>query len=239
MRLFLAVLPPQRIRREVALAVADFARRGFGRFVSELNLHLSLQFLGETPSDAVPAIQEATESCLRRPFIDLEWGGMGVFPKFARARVAYLKVRSEADQLLSGEGAEGESPARAPGQTGAGGPTPLPRPSHPGQIQAASRALGPGGTRAGIGAALLAQHPRRSRSGTERSDAAGGAPHGTLRASTEGLNLRRPAALRPAVTRATVPLAASIRATPRARSLFDQSSREMYIQLPPGREIHG
>lgn len=101
MRLFLAVLPPQRIRREVALAVADFARSGSGRFVPEQNLHLSLQFLGETPSDAVPAIQEATESCLRRPFIDLEWGGLGVFPKLARARVAYLKVRSEADQLLS------------------------------------------------------------------------------------------------------------------------------------------
>jgi len=101
MRLFLAVVPPQRIRREVALAVTDFARRGVGRFVPEQNLHLSLQFLGKTPRDAVPAIQEATRNCLGRPPIELDWGGLGVFPQPARARVAYLKVRSEAEQLLS------------------------------------------------------------------------------------------------------------------------------------------
>ncbi len=101
MRLFLAVVPPQTIRRELALAVAEFARRLRGRFVPEENLHLSLQFLGETPSVALPAIQEATESCLRRPPIELVWGGLGAFPNLSRARVAYLKVHSEGDRLLS------------------------------------------------------------------------------------------------------------------------------------------
>jgi 2'-5' RNA ligase len=102
MRLFLAVVPPQRIRREVALAVRDFARRGAGRFVPQENLHLSLQFLGETPPEAVPSIQEAAESSssLRSPF-ELSWGGLGAFPELSRARVAFLEVHSENDQLLS------------------------------------------------------------------------------------------------------------------------------------------
>jgi 2'-5' RNA ligase len=101
MRLFLAVVPPQRIRREVALVARDFAQRGAGRFVPEENLHLSLQFLGETPAKDVPAIQEAAESCaLRSPF-ELSWGGLGAFPKLSHARVTFLEVHSENDQLLS------------------------------------------------------------------------------------------------------------------------------------------
>ncbi len=100
MRLFLAVVPPGSIRREVALAVEEFARRGVGHFVIEDNLHLSLKFLGETPDTLVPRIQEATEACLHRAPFELQWGGVGVFPNPSRARVVYLSVGSERDELL-------------------------------------------------------------------------------------------------------------------------------------------
>ena len=99
MRLFLAVVPPAPIRREVALVVQGFAGRRGGRFVVENNLHLSLKFLGETPDSLVPRIQAATDACLHRAPFELHWGQLGAFPNLARARVAYLGVRSDGDEL--------------------------------------------------------------------------------------------------------------------------------------------
>jgi 2'-5' RNA ligase len=66
--------------------------------------HVTLQFLGDTDPDRVPAIVDAVESGVAAAGVDpfeAELGGLGVFPSMAYISVVYLGVRSGSEQLTA------------------------------------------------------------------------------------------------------------------------------------------
>jgi 2'-5' RNA ligase len=104
-RLFVALEPPEPVRRRIA-GVAGALRRGAGaaasevRWVSEENLHLTLQFLGAVPEERVEAVEKAVASAAAgaRP-LSLEVKGAGGFPNARRPRVVWLGLSGDVAAL--------------------------------------------------------------------------------------------------------------------------------------------
>ena len=70
-----------------------------GRWPPPENLHLTLVFLGEQDTTRLGEIEAALEiACRREPFT-ARWGGLGVFPGWSRARVAYLGVNEGGEEM--------------------------------------------------------------------------------------------------------------------------------------------
>lgn len=63
-------------------------------------LHLTLKFLGDTPSDRVPELCEALGTVPLAPFV-LALAGAGFFPDSGRPRVFWAGIRSGADELAA------------------------------------------------------------------------------------------------------------------------------------------
>lgn len=59
MRLFFALWPGERLRRELDALAADLAQRAQGKAVPAAKVHMTLAFLGEVPSARFPAAVEA------------------------------------------------------------------------------------------------------------------------------------------------------------------------------------
>jgi 2'-5' RNA ligase len=97
-RLFVAVAPPDPVRRRIA-AIAEELRRVAGpaaaelRWVAPENVHVTLQFLGAVPVDRVVAVQAAVRAVAAagRP-LGLEVQGAGGFPSSRRPRVVWLAL---------------------------------------------------------------------------------------------------------------------------------------------------
>ena len=94
---------------EVKSGLADVARtlaasipRGAVRWVRPEQIHLTLWFLGDTPTDQLAAVQRgmdvAAESNL--PFT-LHLGDLGCFPSFQRPRVIWIGLAGEEGRLAS------------------------------------------------------------------------------------------------------------------------------------------
>ena len=75
MRIFLALPLPARVADALAALVAPL---GFGRAVTEENLHLTLAFLGDLPDREAEVAHEAIAS-LAAPPLRLELAGLGLF----------------------------------------------------------------------------------------------------------------------------------------------------------------
>lgn len=100
-RLFVALEPPEPVRRRLA-AVAVELRRAAGRAADDVrwvppeNVHLTLQFLGAVPEgrvrDVAAAVGAAAEAS--RP-LSLEVRGAGGFPNARRPRVVWAGVAGE------------------------------------------------------------------------------------------------------------------------------------------------
>ncbi|MGK7346249.1 MAG: RNA 2',3'-cyclic phosphodiesterase [Candidatus Nitrospinota bacterium M3_3B_026] len=106
-RLFFAVdIPePTRAAAERLLEETDIPPEAV-RWVRPGNMHLTLKFLGETPSGKIPAIIEAAKRALTSfgP-LSLTIEGMGVFPNHDRPRTIWLGVGGETGALAAMEAA--------------------------------------------------------------------------------------------------------------------------------------
>jgi RNA 2',3'-cyclic 3'-phosphodiesterase len=97
-RLFVALEPPEPVRRRLA-ALAVELRRAAGRAAEEIrwvpaeNVHLTLQFLGAVPEERLPAVEEAVRAAAAaaRP-LSLEVRGAGGFPNARRPRVVWTGI---------------------------------------------------------------------------------------------------------------------------------------------------
>lgn len=100
-RLFLAVELPDDARGRLVAHLRDAlgARALPGRAVAPASWHLTLRFLGDTPpaqrADVVRAMAEAAPGAA----FTLGFGGLGAFPRPARATVLWLGVEEGAEPL--------------------------------------------------------------------------------------------------------------------------------------------
>jgi RNA 2',3'-cyclic 3'-phosphodiesterase len=100
-RLFIALEPPDGVRRRLA-ALAAHVRRAAGRAADEIrwvpdeNLHLTIQFLGAVPEERVPDVTAAVEAAAAasRP-LAFEVQGAGGFPNARRPRVLWLGLQGD------------------------------------------------------------------------------------------------------------------------------------------------
>jgi 2'-5' RNA ligase len=104
-RLFVALDPPDPVRRRLAAMQAEL-RRLAGRHADEVRwaapegIHLTLQFLGAVPEERVPALKEAVGGAAAgsRP-LALEVKGAGGFPSARRPRVVWAGVEGDRPAL--------------------------------------------------------------------------------------------------------------------------------------------
>lgn len=103
-RSFLALEPPEGVRKEIA-AVQDRLRKGLQgdiRWVRPEGIHLTLKFFagisGDEASDVGVVVGKAADK--ERPF-SLAVGGLGVFPDPRRPRVLWLGMGGDVDRLLA------------------------------------------------------------------------------------------------------------------------------------------
>jgi RNA 2',3'-cyclic 3'-phosphodiesterase len=95
-RLFVAIELPQDILRVIEGIQAQ-TRENLGEAASLLrwsrseSIHITLQFLGETPTARIASITEALEgACAGAGPFSLEVGGLGAFPNVRRPRVVWV-----------------------------------------------------------------------------------------------------------------------------------------------------
>lgn len=104
MRLFVAVNPPPRLRRELTLRLDAVRAEVPIGWTAPDAWHLTLMFLGEWPPARLPALREALAAAAAplRPF-DVRPGAVGAFPDRRRPRVLFLHLDGgEALQRLAG-----------------------------------------------------------------------------------------------------------------------------------------
>jgi 2'-5' RNA ligase len=106
-RLFVALEPPEPVRRRLALLAAEL-RRGAGRAADDVRwvepekIHLTLQFLGAVPEERVAAVTEAVRAAAAagRP-LSLEVKGAGGFPNARRPRVVWAGLAGDVEPLAA------------------------------------------------------------------------------------------------------------------------------------------
>ena len=105
---------PEQIRSFVAIELPEEAKKGLARLRKQLErdehkfvkwvdpggIHLTLKFLGNIPSERVTEITEAMGKAVQgiSPF-RLEVSGLGAFPSLKQARVLWVGIGGELDQL--------------------------------------------------------------------------------------------------------------------------------------------
>jgi 2'-5' RNA ligase len=106
-RLFVALEPPEPVRRRLAALAAEL-RRAAGRaaddvrWVAAENVHLTVQFLGAVPEERVAAIDAALRAAAAeaRP-LSLEVKGAGGFPNARRPRVVWAGLGGDVAVLAA------------------------------------------------------------------------------------------------------------------------------------------
>ena len=105
LRLFTAIYPPSPAL-DVIVRVQEGLRAELGheivRWISRPNLHLTLQFMGETPAELLGMVKE----CMGIPgepakAVPLVLGGVGAFPNAVRARTLWVGVEDTSGQLAA------------------------------------------------------------------------------------------------------------------------------------------
>jgi 2'-5' RNA ligase len=93
MRVFTAVPIPESLQGEIILSTASLrGRYPKLKWVSQQAIHITLNFLGEIEEETAPQVLDAMET-VKQSFnsFDLEFRGLGVFPRCGPARVVYLE----------------------------------------------------------------------------------------------------------------------------------------------------
>lgn len=104
-RLFVALEPPEPVRRRLAAMELEL-RRAAGRAADEIrwvppeNVHLTLQFLGAVPEERVADVESAVRAAAAqaRP-LSLEVSGAGGFPNARRPRVVWAGISGDVAAL--------------------------------------------------------------------------------------------------------------------------------------------
>lgn len=103
LRLFIAVplsTPSRDACRSLLESVNGHREAWAARWVGTDSLHLTLRFLGATPSERVPEIREAlTDALAGRQAFAVRLGGGGAFPAAGKVRVLWLGIVEGADAL--------------------------------------------------------------------------------------------------------------------------------------------
>lgn len=96
MRLFIAINPPEPVRRLIHDGTASLRDADLpARWVNTGQLHLTLKFLGEMREQRLPALKEALlEAATGCPPFELKLEGIGAFPSLRRPRVIWLGVEA-------------------------------------------------------------------------------------------------------------------------------------------------
>ena len=103
-RAFIAIEVPQGARQILAEAVRELADQvpGSVRWVDAQGIHLTLKFLGDTPTQDAGEIIEALRSPVNQiSTFPLKLSGLGVFPNARRPRVLWAGVEGQQDSLVS------------------------------------------------------------------------------------------------------------------------------------------
>jgi 2'-5' RNA ligase len=103
MRLFVALELPETVKRDLAaLQRALAARLGTTklRWMQAEQLHLTLLFLGEVPSERLPSVEASLARAAHfSPPLTLETEGLGAFPSLRRPSVLWVGVGGDAKAL--------------------------------------------------------------------------------------------------------------------------------------------
>lgn len=103
LRTFVAIELPRAVGSTVlSLHSTVEARPKVVKWVKLQNIHLTLKFIGETPRDLVPKINDALAEAVK-PHNDLSLtiSDTGVFPKKQRPRILWLGADGEVDHLAA------------------------------------------------------------------------------------------------------------------------------------------
>jgi len=105
LRLFVALEPPDGVRRRLAALQAE-VKRAAGRSAADVkwvpaeNVHLTLQFLGAVPEERLEAVKQAVAGAASAaPAADLEVRGVGGFPSARRPRVVWAGLAGQVAAL--------------------------------------------------------------------------------------------------------------------------------------------
>lgn len=104
-RAFIAIPLPQTLLRQLAQVQRQLEKEippGSVRWVRPEGIHLTLKFLGDTPLERLPPIQEALKAVAFRsiPCI-FTVGGLGCFPNYRRPRVIWVGVLERTGRLAA------------------------------------------------------------------------------------------------------------------------------------------
>ncbi|HLG00808.1 MAG TPA: RNA 2',3'-cyclic phosphodiesterase [Acidimicrobiia bacterium] len=100
MRLFVAVRPPDDVIAAVEVALAPARRSMVGpKWTTPEQWHVTLQFLGQVPEEAVGDVAHALEAVSKVPPFPIRLAGGGGFPRAERARVVWLGVGPGGDRV--------------------------------------------------------------------------------------------------------------------------------------------
>lgn len=103
-RTFLAIEPPEAVRREMGRIQEQLKRtvRGMIRWVRPDGIHLTLKFFGDITGDDITRIAEVAEqeATTIKP-LELQVKEIGVFPDLKRPRVVWLGMAGDVDRLLT------------------------------------------------------------------------------------------------------------------------------------------
>jgi RNA 2',3'-cyclic 3'-phosphodiesterase len=100
-RLFLAINLSQQVNQDIFDAVHEVQSSHLKlNWLKKENYHLTLKFLGETPSLLIPSVISAVQSILpAHPEFQVEAFGVGAFPRESHARVIWVGIRDLQSRL--------------------------------------------------------------------------------------------------------------------------------------------
>jgi len=101
MRLFVAITPPEQIRGHLVCAIQQLKPLSRApRWVRPEGLHLTLKFLGEVQTAQLDAIVASLRQVRAAHPIEIQFRGVGTFPKHDRPRVLWAGV-AESTELAA------------------------------------------------------------------------------------------------------------------------------------------
>lgn len=103
LRLFLAIDVPNSVREKITEAQRFYKTLNLdAAWVKPANMHLTVKFLGDTPSDLIPAIKDRmAEIASSTPPFAITFSKMGVFPNVSHPRVLWIGLEDPENRLDS------------------------------------------------------------------------------------------------------------------------------------------
>ncbi len=100
-RLFIAAEIPDELKDSLQEKTASIRDRSRGiRWVKPQGIHLTFQFLGDTPVTKIEKLSKAlTEACSECQSFEVHFGPVGCFPNARRARVLWVGLRFEQPEM--------------------------------------------------------------------------------------------------------------------------------------------